>query len=80
MDKLCAQTTSFLFARNNDNVLRGLQIDLSNFEMKRRNLYWRDGRHFSDIGYTKMAKDWVPLIKPDMVKREFALFRADLGL
>ncbi|KAI1318206.1 hypothetical protein EDD11_007089 [Mortierella claussenii] len=67
--------------KNNDGVLPGLQIDLaSNFEMKRRNLYWQDGRHFSDIGYTKMAKDWVPIIRPDMVKREFALVRSDLGL
>ncbi|KAG0002371.1 hypothetical protein BGZ80_000841 [Entomortierella chlamydospora] len=67
--------------KNDDGVLPGLHLDLaSNFEMKRRNLYWRDGRHFSDIGYTKMAKDWIPLIRPDMVKREFALFRSDLGL
>ncbi|KAK3827513.1 MAG: SGNH hydrolase-type esterase domain-containing protein [Benniella sp.] len=66
--------------KNNDGVLPGLQMDLaSNFEMRRGNLYWQDGRHFSDIGYTKMAKDWVPLIRPDMVKREFALYRADLG-
>ncbi|KAG0324147.1 hypothetical protein BGZ99_002155 [Dissophora globulifera] len=67
--------------KNNDGVLPGLQIDLaSNFEMKRSNLYWKDDRHFSDIGYRKMAKDWVPMIRPDMVKREFSLFRADLGL
>ncbi|KAF8939430.1 hypothetical protein BGZ58_009785 [Dissophora ornata] len=67
--------------KNDDGVLPGLQMDLvSNFEMKRRNLYWQDGRHFSDIGYTKMAKDWVPITRPDIVKREFALFRSDLGL
>ncbi|KAG0308035.1 hypothetical protein BGZ98_009168 [Dissophora globulifera] len=67
--------------KNNDGVLPGLQIDLaSNFEMKRSNLYWKDDRHFSDIGYRKMAKDWVPMIRPDMVKREFSLFRSDLGL
>ncbi|KAF9904894.1 hypothetical protein EC991_002257 [Linnemannia zychae] len=67
--------------KNSDGVLPGLKIDLaSNFEMKRRNLYWQDGRHFSSIGYTKMAKDWVPMLRPDMVKREFALFRSDLGL
>ncbi|KAG0371393.1 hypothetical protein BGZ54_000020 [Gamsiella multidivaricata] len=67
--------------KNDDGVLPGLQIDLaSNFEMKRKNLYWQNGRHFSEIGYTKMAKDWVPVIRPDMVKREFALFRSDLGL
>ncbi|KAF9923691.1 hypothetical protein FBU30_006246 [Linnemannia zychae] len=67
--------------KNSDGVLPGLKIDLeSNFEMKRRNLYWQDGRHFSSIGYTKMAKDWVPVIRPDMVKREFSLFRSDLGL
>ncbi|KAF9327958.1 hypothetical protein BG006_008793 [Podila minutissima] len=68
-------------AANDDGVLQGLQLDLaSNFEYKRRNLYWQDGRHFSDIGYGKMAKDWVPLIRPDMVKREFSLFLPDLGL
>lgn len=67
--------------KNDDGVLPGLDIDPdSNFEMRRGNLYWNDGRHFSDIGYTKMAKDWVPLIKNDMVKREFALFQRDLGL
>ncbi|GJJ79179.1 hypothetical protein EMPS_11538 [Entomortierella parvispora] len=67
--------------KNDDGVRQGLQIDLaSNFEMKRRNLYWQDGRHFSDTGYTKMAKDWVPLIRPDMVKREFQLYRSDLGM
>jgi len=48
--------------------------------MKRRNLYWQDGRHFSDTGYTKMAKDWVPMVRPDMVKREFQLYRSDLGM
>ncbi|KAG0201733.1 hypothetical protein BGX28_005544 [Mortierella sp. GBA30] len=67
--------------KNSEDVLPGLEIDLaSNFEMKRRNLYWQDGRHFSDIGYAKMSKDWVPIIRPDMVKREFLLFRSDLGL
>ncbi|KAF9972938.1 hypothetical protein BGZ65_009531 [Modicella reniformis] len=67
--------------KNDDGVLPGLQIDsASNFEMRRENLYWQDGRHFSDIGYTMMAKDWVLLIRPDIVKREFALFRPDLGL
>lgn len=67
--------------RNDEGVLPGLEIDLaSNFEMKRRNLYWQDGRHFSDNGYGKIAKDWIPIIRPDMVKREFLLFRSDLGL
>ncbi|KAF9988751.1 hypothetical protein BGZ75_008585 [Mortierella antarctica] len=67
--------------KNEEGVLAGLEIDLaSNFEMKRRNLYWQDGRHFSDNGYGKIAKDWIPIIRPDMVKREFLLFRSDLGL
>ncbi|KAF9959475.1 hypothetical protein BGZ72_009527 [Mortierella alpina] len=67
--------------KNDEGVLAGLEIDLaSNFEMKRRNLYWQDGRHFSDNGYGKIAKDWIPIIRPDMVKREFLLFRSDLGL
>ncbi|KAG0266262.1 hypothetical protein BGZ95_003077 [Linnemannia exigua] len=67
--------------KNADGVRPGLQIDLtSNFEMKRRNLYWQDGRHFSSTGYTKMAKDWVPMVRPDIVKREFALVRSALGM
>ncbi|KAG9067662.1 hypothetical protein KI688_011249 [Linnemannia hyalina] len=75
------RSISFLFSRNSDGVLPGLKVDLAgNFEMKRRNLYWQDGRHFSSIGYAKMAKDWVPIVRPDMVKREFSLFRSDLGL
>ncbi|KAF9975214.1 hypothetical protein BGZ73_001196 [Actinomortierella ambigua] len=70
------------YATNNgDGVFLGVQVDhYENFEFRRKNLYWKDGRHFSDIGYTKLAKDYYPLIKSDMLKREFALFRSDLGL
>ncbi|KAF9915941.1 hypothetical protein BX616_004998 [Lobosporangium transversale] len=75
------QLVEAYLSKNTDGVLPGLQIDLAgNFEMKRRNLYWQDDRHFSDIGYAKIAKDLFAVIRSDMVKREFALIRADLGL
>ncbi|KAF9429749.1 hypothetical protein BGZ94_009648 [Podila epigama] len=68
-------------ALNDSGVLRGLDLDQeSNFEYRRKNLYWHDGRHFNDIGHAKMAKDWVPFLQSDMVKREFSLYRSDLGL
>ncbi|KAG0258463.1 hypothetical protein DFQ27_004619 [Actinomortierella ambigua] len=68
-------------ANNEDGVFLGVQVDhYENFEFRRKNLYWKDGRHFSDIGYTKLAKDYFPLIKSDMIKREFSLYRRDLGL
>ncbi|KAG0235262.1 hypothetical protein BGW41_000873 [Actinomortierella wolfii] len=66
---------------NNDGVSLGVQVDhYENFEFRRKNLYWKDGRHFSEIGYAKLAKDYFPLIRSDMIKREFNLFRRDLGL
>ncbi|RUS32841.1 hypothetical protein BC938DRAFT_474116 [Jimgerdemannia flammicorona] len=62
------------------NVLAGPKIDLTNFEYDRADIYCKDKRHFNTHGYHRVAKDILLAIKSEMVKREFGVFKAELGL
>ncbi|RUS16965.1 hypothetical protein BC937DRAFT_90600 [Endogone sp. FLAS-F59071] len=66
------------------NVCAGPIIDLSNFEYDRNDIYSKDRRHFNShvciSGYYRVAKDFLLVMKSDMVKREFGVFKTQLGL
>lgn len=57
-----------------------VEIDASNYEYRRRNLYGPDSLYFSDLGYTKIMRDWFQVIVPALVKKEFATFCDELGV
>src|SRR5947209_5351790 len=53
----------------------GPRIDVENYEYRRRDIYWKDMKHFSRAGYGMVAKDLFLIMKDDIVKREFKVFR-----
>jgi len=57
-----------------------VEIDASNYEYRRRNLYGPDSPYFNELGYTKITRDWFQIVVSDLIKQEFSAFCGELGI
>ncbi|KAI8055312.1 hypothetical protein BDF22DRAFT_741905 [Syncephalis plumigaleata] len=62
-----------------DYIRAGPRIDAEYFEFNRTDLFTPDGKYLNGLGYEKLAKDWLLEARPELVKREFAVFQQSMA-
>ncbi|KAI9598030.1 hypothetical protein BDF19DRAFT_433301 [Syncephalis fuscata] len=72
---VCNDLLQEYFKTAPDYIKAGPRIDSEYFEFNRTDLFTPDRQYLSSLGYEKLAKDWLLEARPELVKREFAVFQ-----